>query len=63
MVRKFKKNICSIIAFALIVLLLAVIAFIGLDSEVFVSNKKDPIPFWMDLMQIPKRKNLKFFGA
>lgn len=35
MISKLKKNICSIIAFALIVLLLAVIAFMGLDSEAF----------------------------
>lgn len=35
MIGKFKKNICSIIAFSVIVLLLGVIAFIGLDSEAF----------------------------
>lgn len=35
MISKLKKNICSIIAFSVIVLLLGVIAFIGLDSEAF----------------------------
>lgn len=35
MISKLKKNICSIIAFSVIVLLLAVISFIGLDSEAF----------------------------
>lgn len=35
MISKIRKNICSVIAFALIVLLLCVIAFTGMDSDTF----------------------------